>query len=227
MKHFSKSTVRILAVLMAASICFSVSAPAFAADGADTASSYTASETSDLRQATAASITSVKVTYNSKEIDVTNTPGTVLEIPRLSILTFTVKSSKALSYTAGTGSVAHTGTLSTYNSSTGESRYNVTAVGALGTASGLFLDGQKIFAIKVGRTPFVCDTTMPVTKTVGQSYTFKVTAENTTDKISFHVGNGAVAATAAQPVRTENGKSAYYFKLTAASAGRTDRKSVV
>ena len=221
MKHFSKSTVRILAVLMAASICFSVSAPAFAADGADTASSYTASETSDLRQATAASITSVKVTYNSKEIDVTNTPGTVLEIPRLSILTFTVKSSKALSYTAGTGSVAHTGTLSTYNSSTGESRYNVTAVGALGTASGLFLDGQKIFAIKVGHTPFVCDTTMPVTKTVGQSYTFKVTAENTTDKISFHVGNGAVAATAAQPFRTEDGKSAYYFKLTAASAGRT------
>lgn len=222
MKYFSKSTARILAVLLAASVCCSASSPAFASSGTETASYTTsASDTAELKQATASIVTSVKVNYNSKELDVTNSPNTILEIPRLSILTFKVKSTKAVNYTAGTGSVARTGTLSTYNTSTKESTYNVTAIGTLGTASGLFLDGKKIFAIKIGHTPFVCDTTLPVTKTVGDTYTFKVTAENNSDKISFHVGNGTVAATAAQPARIENRKNAYYFKLTAAAAGRT------
>lgn len=222
MKYFSKSTTRILAVLLAASVCCTAAAPAFAADEGTSTASYTTSETADsLRQTSASAVTSVKVHSNGKDLDVTTDPNTVLELPRLSILTFTVKSTRAVNYTAGTGSVARTGTLAAYNASTKESTYNVTAIGALGTSSGLYLDGKKIFSIKVGHTPFVCDTTMPVTKTIGESYTFKVTAENSADAISFHVGNGSLAATAALPVRTESGKKAYYFKLTAVKEGRT------
>ena len=190
------------------------------ASGTSTSTASSSSDT-NLRKSVSTVVSSVKVQYGSQEVDVTNTPDKVLTIPQLSILTFKVKSSKAVSYVAGTGSAAQTGVSSPYNSVTGETTYSVTAIGKLGTGSGLFLDGKKIFAIQVGQTPFICDTTMPVTEKVGESYTFKVTSANLSDQISFHVGNSTIAATAALPMRTESGKHAYYFKLTASSTGQT------
>ena len=224
MKSIQKLLPRVVSAAMAAmffttAFTLPVSAAEMTSD-ASSATSAVSSETS-LHEASASAVSNVKVKYGSSDVDVTNTPSKIFEIPRLSILYFTVKSTHTVSYIAGTGTVARTGTPTPYHAATGETIYSVTAVGAFGTSSGLFVDGKKVFAIKVGRTPFDCDTTMPVSKEIGSNYTFKVTAENSTDKLSFHVGNGSVASTYAKPAQMENGKKVYYFELTAAAPGKT------
>jgi phage protein D len=72
-----------------------------------------------------------------------------------------------------------------------------------------------------GAGMFVSDTTMPVTKAVGQTYQVKITAMSNTDAFAAHVDNTKIASISLALDRVENGKRTYYYKAKALSAGRT------
>jgi len=86
--------------------------------------------------------------------------------------------------------------------------YKLTAVGDAGKATGVYLNGAKIFVASVKASSAVCDTTMPVT--VKGAYTFKVTADATP---TVSVGSAAFKL----EFVSKNG-NAYLYKITSAGA---------
>ncbi len=71
-----------------------------------------------------------------------------------------------------------------------------------------------------GAGKFVSDTTMPVSKTVGQTYQVKITAMSNTDTFAARVDNAKVASISLALDRIEAGKRTYYYKAKALSPGR-------
>lgn len=86
--------------------------------------------------------------------------------------------------------------------------YKLTATGDAGKATGVYLNGKKIFVASVKASSAVCDTTMPVT--VKGAYTFKVTADVTP---TVSVGSAAFKL----EFVSKNG-NAYFYKITSAGA---------
>ncbi len=84
--------------------------------------------------------------------------------------------------------------------------YKLTATGTVGSATGVYLNGSKIFVATV-KPDFTCDTTM--TTTVKGAYTFKVSA-NTTPAVT--VGSGNFKLTFVSKSGTN-----YFYKITSAS----------
>ena len=148
----------------------------------------------------------------------------LINLVRGATIFFDVTSTKPVSFCSGTGSCAATGTTWAYNASTHTTRYTITGTGNVGQSCGLYLDSNRIFQAQIieqpTAQPFTCDTTDPLTRQVGESYTCKVTLNDPHSNATVVAGTGSVLATYAPPGQTDaNGNKVYYYTVTARQAG--------
>lgn len=183
-----------------------------------TASSAASSGTPESAPAAKAAQRDFQVFVNDREI----TDGeTVFEMQKTGLLNFTVVSEKPLLFNAGTGSVAGTGVSVPYNPETKKTVFTIVATGDAGTGSGIYINGTRIFIIKISGNPYTSSNYNRVTLPQGERYTFTVTSKQPEDKITFNVGNGALISTSADAVQTVDGQKVYTFHLTGRAAGTT------
>ena len=160
-----------------------------------------------------------QVFVNGKEV---TDPETVFTMPKTGMLYFTVISDSSPNLTAGYGSVASTRVSSFYDSGTKKAVFAVVAAGNPGQASGVYIDGVKVFVLRVTDEVYTSSNYQLVTIEKGKSYTFTVTSTNPEDQITFIVGNGSVLSTSAKPATTNSsGQKVYTFSVTGLSAGQT------
>lgn len=84
----------------------------------------------------------------------------------------------------------------------------ITAVGAAGKATGVYVNGQKLLVASVKAPVVKCDTTVNVKVAAGKSYTYKVTADKAP---SFGFGTNGVFTVS----KITNSGTNYFFTITA------------
>ncbi len=137
---------------------------------------------------------------------------------------FDVHSTQPVNFVSGNGKCAQTGVIQSYNRSADITRYEITGTGSTGQTCGLYLDNNRIFQAQIkdmpASQPFISDTTEPLTKKVGQTYTFKITLKDPHSNATFVAGNGSVLSTYAPPgITGPNGSKIYYYSVTALKTG--------
>lgn len=99
----------------------------------------------------------------------------------------------SFNYVTGNGKVIGTNTLNVWNGTSGA--YQVYAAGKVGEATGIYVNGQKVFMAKVTERPFTSDTTMNVNLPVGKTYSFKISLEDKSAPFTFTTANGTALST--------------------------------
>jgi hypothetical protein len=144
--------------------------------------------------------------------DAVSDTNAALSVAKGSSYIMKVTSSAVPSVTLGTGSVFTT-TLVSKNGN--EYFYKLTAIGDPGKATGVYLNGRKIFVATVKPYAFTSDTTMDTT--VKGAYTFKITSD-TAPTVTIGTGVFKLAL-------VSKSGNAYFYKLT--SAGQVGAASGV
>ncbi len=103
------------------------------------------------------------------------------------------KTISSFNYVTGNGKVIGTNTLNVWNGTSGA--YQVYAAGKVGEATGIYVNGQKVFMAKVTERPFTSDTTMNVNLPVGKTYSFKISLEDKSAPFTFTTANGTALST--------------------------------
>ena len=103
------------------------------------------------------------------------------------------KTISSFNYVTGNGKVIGTNTLNVWNGTSGA--YQVYAAGKVGEATGIYVNGQKVFMAKVTERPFTSDTTMNVNLPVGKTYTFKISLKDKSAPFTFTTANGTALST--------------------------------
>lgn len=104
----------------------------------------------------------------------------------------------------------------------GAAEYALYAYGKVGSSTEVYAnDGTntKLCTIEVLDRPFVSDTTMNCLVEVGKSYTFRITPNNPDDYVTFCTTDGSAFSTSVVGKSVENGKTNYYFRMTALKSG--------
>jgi hypothetical protein len=100
-------------------------------------------------------------------------------------------------YNAGNGQIMSTRAYadSTWNGVSGE--YGMYMNGPVGSATGVYVNGQKICSVKVADRPFTCDTTCNFSLKAGKTYEFKLTpaAGTTFDNFTFNTAKDSALST--------------------------------
>ena len=146
--------------------------------------------------------------------------NTVIEIPQSMAFNFDISSEETqpFDYTVGNDHVAGTNTNTVWNGTSGQ--YQIYAAGAVGSETGAYVNGIKIFTVRVTERPFESDTTLNMDLKVGQKYQFEITLDDPAAPFTFLTADGAALSTSYNPdtYPAENGK--YYCSVTAQQAGR-------
>lgn len=103
------------------------------------------------------------------------------------------KTIDSFNYVTGNGKVIGTNTLNKWNGTSGA--YQVYAAGKVDEATGIYVNGQKVFMAKVTERPFTSDTTMNVNLPVGKTYSFKISLEDKSAPFTFTTANGTALST--------------------------------
>lgn len=146
---------------------------------------------------------------------------TVVEVPQSMAFNFSISSADTVEnfdYTVGNDHVGGTNTNTVWNGTEGS--YQIYAAGAVDSETGVYVNGIRIFTLKVGARPFTSDTTLDVDLNVGQKYQFEITLDDPTAPFTFLTADGQAVSTSYNPdtYPAENGK--YYCSVTAQQAGR-------
>ena len=154
--------------------------------------------------------------YTSADVDLTaiavpeakSDTTTDVSVAKGGSYTLKVTSTTAPVVTLGTGSVF--AVAATHATGSNDYFYKLTATGDVGKATGVFLNGTKIFvaSVKAPVANFTSDTTKDIKVTKGNSYTYKITSATTP---SFGFGTGGVFTVSGI---TKSGND-YFFKITA------------
>ena len=100
-------------------------------------------------------------------------------------------------YNAGNGKIMSTRAPAStvWNGVSGE--YGMYMNGPVGSATGVYVNGQKICSVKVADRPFTCDTTCNFSLKAGKTYEFKLTpaAGTTFDNFTFNTAKDAALST--------------------------------
>lgn len=196
-----------------------VNVPVSSANAMDSVSSASSDAASSQAEVAKTASSHFQVFVNGKEV---TDPETVFTMPKTGMLYFTVVSDSSPNLTAGYGSVASTRVSSFYDPGTKKAVFAVVAAGNPGQASGVYIDGIKVFVLRVTNEVYTSSNYRLVTIEKGKTYTFTVTSTNPEDQITFLVGNGSVLSTSAKPATTNSsGQKVYTFSVTGLSAGQT------
>mgnify|MGYP000864383151 CR=1 FL=1 len=173
--------------------------------------------------ATGVGTTTITVTYNKKDgstvsheynVVVSDTPVVAYvdgkAVNPNDTLSFTQSTTKKITfvsvggakidtfnYNAGNGKIMSTRAYadSKWNGVSGE--YGMYMNGPVGSATGVYVNGQKICSVKVADRPFTCDTTYNFNLKAGKTYEFKLTpaAGTTFDNFTFNTAKDAALST--------------------------------
>ena len=147
--------------------------------------------------------------------------STVIEVPQSMAFNFDISSAETVSsfdYTVGNGHVGGTNTNTVWNGTKGQ--YQIYAAGAVGSETGAYVNGIKIFTLKVTARPFTSDTTINMDLKVGQKYQFEITLDDPAAPFTFLTADGAALSTSYNPDTYPAANGKYYCSVTAQQAGR-------
>ena len=154
-------------------------------------------------------------------------PDDVIEIPQSSTFTVTFKSEKPLSdfaFLAGNGKAIATDTVAAWNPETREGTYTLYGLGAPGTAhdtTGIYVNGVKLFTMKVVPRPLTSDTTVDFAMQVGGTYQFWVKPDDPDANYTFNTANGEMLQTAIVKDAYPDEQGRYLCRLTVTGRGDT------
>ena len=154
-------------------------------------------------------------------------PDDVIEIPQSSTFTVHFTSEKPLSdfaFLAGNGKSIATDTVAAWNPETKQGTYTLYGLGAPGTANdttGIYVNGVKLFTMRVVPRPLTSDTTVDFAMSVGQTYQFWVKPDDPDANYTFNTANGDMLQTAIVKDAYPDEQGRYLCRLTVTGRGDT------
>ena len=154
-------------------------------------------------------------------------PDDVIEIPQSSTFTVHFTSEKPLSdfaFLAGNGKSIATDTVAAWNPETKQGTYTLYGLGAPGTANdttGIYVNGVKLFTMRVVPRPLTSDTTVDFAMSVGQTYQFWVKPDDPSASYTFNTANGDMLQTAIVKGAYPDEEGRYLCRLTVTGRGDT------
>ena len=168
----------------------------------------------------------VTVSENPFFVTVTNAEGekitcaadgsTVIEVPQSMAFNFDISSEEEMAdfdYTVGNYKVGGTNTNAVWNGTSGS--YQIYAAGAVGSETGAYINGIKIFTLRVTDRPFTSDTTLNMNISRGQTYQFAITPDDPNASFTFLTANGEALSTSYNKAVYPDATGTYYCKVTA------------
>ena len=168
----------------------------------------------------------VTVSENPFFVTVTNAEGekitcaadgsTVIEVPQSMAFNFDISSEEEMAdfdYTVGNYKVGGTNTNAVWNGTSGS--YQIYAAGAVGSETGAYINGVKIFTLRVTDRPFTSDTTLNMNISRGQTYQFAITPDDPNASFTFLTANGEALSTSYNKAVYPDATGTYYCKVTA------------
>ena len=168
----------------------------------------------------------VTVSENPFTVVVTNAEGekttcaldgsTVIEVPQSMAFNFDISSEEEIAdfdYTVGNCKVGGTNTNTVWNGTSGS--YQIYAAGAVGSETGAYINGIKIFTLRVTDRPFTSDTTLNMNISRGQTYQFAITPNDPDASFTFLTANGEALSTSYNKAVYPDATGTYYCKVTA------------
>ena len=175
-------------------------------------------------EAPANPFTVVVTNAEGKKITCAADGSTVIEVPQSMAFNFDISSAETVSsfdYTVGNGHVGGTNTIQPDGKWNGTSgKYQIYAAGAVGSETGAYVNGIKIFTLKVTARPFTSDTTINMDLKVGQKYQFEITLDDPTASFTFLTADGKALSTSYNKDTYPAANGKYYCSVTAQQAGR-------
>ena len=154
-------------------------------------------------------------------------PDDVIEIPQSSTFTVHFTSEKPLSdfaFLAGNGKAIATDTVSVWNPETREGTYTLYGLGAPGSehdTTGIYVNGVKLFTMKVVPRPLTSDTTVDFAMQVGGTYQFWVKPDDPDASYTFNTANGDMLQTSIVKDAYPDAQGRYLCRLTVTGRGDT------
>ena len=154
-------------------------------------------------------------------------PDDVIEIPQSSTFTVHFTSEKPLSdfaFLAGNGKAIATDTVAAWNPETREGTYTLYGLGAPGSAhdtTGIYVNGVKLFTMKVVPRPLTSDTTVDFSMQVGGTYQFWVKPDDPSASYTFNTANGNMLQTSIVKGAYPDSQGRYLCRLTVTGRGDT------
>lgn len=148
----------------------------------------------------------------SEKPPVSDRAGTVQAAPGGTVL-FRIESGIETdsTFTAGNGAVFQTRILQKYNN--GSADYGVYVTGTPGEKTGIYVNGVKLFEVKITPASYRSDTTGNMTdKTSGQTYWFKIMPGSDAKAVDYSVGNGQALLTLTKG-KQKDGSFLFGFKI--------------
>lgn len=171
------------------------------------------------------------ITINPFKVDVEDLNGavtsckadgsTVIKVPQSMSYNFDISSGVTLDsfdYTVGNDKVGGTNTITRWNGTSG--KYQIYAAGAVGSQTGVYVNGVKLFTIEVTERPFTSDTTLDMSLKVGTPYMFRITPDNKNASFTFLTADGKALSTSYKAALYPDAKGDYYCTVTPLQANR-------
>lgn len=171
------------------------------------------------------------ITINPFKVDVEDLNGavtsckadgfTVIKVPQSMSYNFDISSGVTLDsfdYTVGNDKVGGTNTIARWNGTSG--KYQIYAAGAVGSQTGVYVNGVKLFTIEVTERPFTSDTTLDMSLKVGTPYMFRITPDDKNASFTFLTADGKALSTSYKAALYPDEKGDYYCTVTPLQANR-------
>ena len=171
------------------------------------------------------------ITINPFKVDVEDLNGavtsckadgsTVIKVPQSMSYNFDISSDVTLDsfdYTVGNDKVGGTNTIARWNGTSG--KYQIYAAGAVGSQTGVYVNGVKLFTIEVTERPFTSDTTLDMSLKVGTPYMFRITPDDKNASFTFLTADGKALSTSYKAELYPDEKGDYYCTVTPLQANR-------
>lgn len=171
------------------------------------------------------------ITINPFKVDVEDLNGavtsckadgsTVIKVPQSMSYNFDISSGVTLDsfdYTVGNDKVGGTNTITRWNGTSG--KYQIYAAGAVGSQTGVYVNGVKLFTIEVTERPFTSDTTLDMSLKVGTPYMFRITPDDKNASFTFLTADGKALSTSYKAALYPDEKGDYYCTVTPLQANR-------
>ena len=171
------------------------------------------------------------ITINPFKVDVEDLNGavtsckadgsTVIKVPQSMSYNFDISSGVTLDsfdYTVGNDKVGGTNTIARWNGTSG--KYQIYAAGAVGSQTGVYVNGVKLFTIEVTERPFTSDTTLDMSLKVGTPYMFRITPDDKNASFTFLTADGKALSTSYKAELYPDEKGDYYCTVTPLQANR-------
>lgn len=145
-------------------------------------------------------------------------PSDTLEIPAFGTITLNFASSltlKDFAFNTGNGKALQTDTSKKWGKNQGQ--YFLYAGGKIGETTGVYVNGKRLFKVKIVDRPFRVDTTKDIRLAEGQSYIFSISPKVKTNSFSFVSANGKAIETSIVAARYPDASGRYDCQITVKS----------